>query len=88
MTNSGNAFPRPAPRVGYESPSQFNREFKRMFGRTPGEEAREMRISLTLSEAMRLDGVEVAHRASPSFDKPFQHHKLCSSNKSPKSGWL
>jgi AraC-type DNA-binding domain-containing proteins len=53
--------PRPAPRVGYESPSQFNREFKRMFGRTPGEEAREMRISLTLSEAVRLDGVEVAH---------------------------
>ncbi|MFJ1301374.1 AraC family transcriptional regulator N-terminal domain-containing protein [Pseudomonadota bacterium AL_CKDN230030165-1A_HGKHYDSX7] len=26
-------------RVGYESPSQFNREFKRFFGRTPGEEA-------------------------------------------------
>lgn len=50
-----------AARVGYESPSQFNREFKRMFGRTPGEEAREMRISLTLSEAVRLDGVEVAH---------------------------
>lgn len=25
--------------VGYESPSQFSREFKRFFGRSPGEEA-------------------------------------------------
>ena len=29
-----------AQRVGYESPSQFNREFKRLFGRTPGDETR------------------------------------------------
>ena len=35
-----------AVRVGYESPSQFNREFKRTFGRTPGEEAREMKMLL------------------------------------------
>ena len=28
-----------AGRVGYESPSQFSREFKRYFGRSPGEEA-------------------------------------------------
>ena len=26
--------------VGYESPSQFSREFKRLFGRTPVEEQR------------------------------------------------
>lgn len=30
-------------RVGYESPSQFSREFKRYFGRSPGEEAEAMR---------------------------------------------
>jgi len=30
-------------KVGYESTSQFSREFKRFFGRTPVEEAREMR---------------------------------------------
>jgi AraC-like DNA-binding protein len=29
--------------VGYESPSQFSREFKRFFGRSPGEEAIAMR---------------------------------------------
>jgi AraC-like DNA-binding protein len=29
--------------VGYESPSQFSREFKRFFGRSPGEEASAMR---------------------------------------------
>lgn len=30
-----------AVRVGYESASHFNREFKRLFGRNPGEEARD-----------------------------------------------
>jgi len=38
-----------AGRVGYESTSQFSREFKRLFGRTPVEEARDMRESFTLS---------------------------------------
>ena len=28
-----------AYRVGYESPSQFNREYKRLFGITPGRDA-------------------------------------------------
>lgn len=32
-----------ANRVGYESASQFSREFKRFFGRTPLEEARQMK---------------------------------------------
>lgn len=32
--------------VGYESPSQFSREFKRFFGATPSEEARRMRAVL------------------------------------------
>lgn len=35
-------------KVGYESPSQFNREFRRLFGRSPGEEAKEMKASLAL----------------------------------------
>lgn len=34
--------------VGYESASQFNREFKRLFGRTPGQETHVMRPSLSL----------------------------------------
>ena len=35
--------------VGYESPSQFSREFKRFFGRSPGEEAEYMRRTLTVT---------------------------------------
>ena len=35
--------------VGYESPSQFSREFKRLFGVTPVEEAEQMRARLVAS---------------------------------------
>jgi AraC-like DNA-binding protein len=34
--------------VGYESASQFSREFRRLFGRSPAEEARRMRASFAL----------------------------------------
>jgi AraC-like DNA-binding protein len=34
--------------VGYTSPSQFSREFKRLFGLTPAAEARRMRESFAL----------------------------------------
>ena len=37
--------------VGYESASQFSREFKRLFGRSPREEAEAMRRLLTLAPA-------------------------------------
>lgn len=37
-----------AARVGYESASQFSREFKRFFGRTPAEEAAQMKDVLAL----------------------------------------
>lgn len=43
-----------AGRVGYESASQFSREFKRLFGRTPVDEVRDMRESFTLSPAVRF----------------------------------
>ena len=48
-------------RVGYESASQFNREFKRFFGRSPGEEAREMRSAFALMAPTQLDAVALAH---------------------------
>lgn len=35
-----------AERVGYESPSQFSREFKRLFGASPTEETERMRMKL------------------------------------------
>lgn len=44
-----------AARVGYESASQFNREFKRFFGRSPGEEARAMRSAFALTAPARLE---------------------------------
>jgi len=50
-----------AARVGYESPSQFNREFKRLFGRSPGEEAKEMRAAFSLSPPTRLEGIAATH---------------------------
>lgn len=37
--------------VGYESPSQFNREFKRLFGLPPAEEIRRMQKSFALPPA-------------------------------------
>jgi len=43
-----------AARVGYESASQFNREFKRYFGRTPREEASAMRNAFALRPAVDL----------------------------------
>jgi len=43
LTAAGAAF-----QVGYESPSQFNREFRRLFGRSPGEEAKEMKATFSL----------------------------------------
>lgn len=40
-------------RVGYESSSQFSREFKRMFGRSPIEEARHLKDVLNLAPPVR-----------------------------------
>lgn len=37
--------------VGYESPSQFNREFKRLFGLPPAEETRRMRENFAVPPA-------------------------------------
>lgn len=41
-----------AQRVGYESPSQFSREFKRLFGRAPGHEVRHLKALLSLAPAV------------------------------------
>lgn len=50
-----------AVRVGYESPSQFNREFKRLFGRSPGKETREMRSAFALMEPAQLVEAATIH---------------------------
>jgi AraC-like DNA-binding protein len=43
-------------RVGYESSSQFSREFKRQFGRPPGSEAARMRRALFGGRDYHVDG--------------------------------
>jgi AraC-like DNA-binding protein len=48
-------------RVGYESPSQFSREFKRFFGRSPVEEVRDLRVSFALSPATQVSGFAISH---------------------------
>lgn len=48
-------------RVGYESPSQFNREFKRFFGRSPGQEARDMQAAFALQPAVQLENLSTRH---------------------------
>jgi len=46
MIHAGHSASSVAGAVGYESASQFGREFKRLFGRTPGEEAAAVRERL------------------------------------------
>lgn len=41
-------------RVGNESPSHFNREFKRFFGRSPRQEARDVKTAFSLLPPTRL----------------------------------
>ena len=41
-----------AERVGYESPSQFSREFKRLFGAPPAEEAQRVRAAFGFADSV------------------------------------
>ncbi|QDQ29291.1 AraC family transcriptional regulator [Chitinimonas arctica] len=53
MIRSGMTAAAASAKVGYESTSQFSREFKRLFGRSPGAEAVQMKQALALSAAPR-----------------------------------
>ncbi|MBN6151841.1 AraC family transcriptional regulator [Xanthomonas sp. AmX2] len=57
MIRSGLTALTASERVGYESASQFSREFKRMFGRSPLEEARHLKDVLNLSSPARSGAV-------------------------------
>ena len=46
MVQDGMSAASASHQVGYESPSQFSREFKRFFGRTPAQEASTMKDTL------------------------------------------
>jgi AraC-like DNA-binding protein len=50
-----------AARVGYESPSQFNRDFKRFFGPSPGEEARCMKTLFSPLPPAQLEALAMKH---------------------------
>jgi AraC-like DNA-binding protein len=47
--------------VGNESASQFSREFKRMFGRTPQAEVEWMRATYALPEGVAASGYVSSH---------------------------
>jgi AraC-like DNA-binding protein len=51
IVNDGVGAAAAAAQVGYESPSQFSREFKRFFGSSPKEESRKLRGLLTAEPA-------------------------------------
>jgi AraC-like DNA-binding protein len=53
IVNDGTGAAIAATSVGYESPSQFSREFKRFFGASPTEEAR--RVRAFIAEPAVLD---------------------------------
>lgn len=55
MVNEGHNAGTAAAAVGYESASQFGREFKRFFGGSPAEEAAKLRARLTTTEGRTLD---------------------------------
>lgn len=59
MVDAGQTAASVASAVGYESASQFGREFKRLFGRTPGEEAAAAR------EQVASQAAEVRDRWAP-----------------------
>ena len=48
MAQTGRTAATAAAEVGYESPSQFSREFKRLFGRTPNQEAERLKQAYAL----------------------------------------
>lgn len=48
-------------RVGYESPSQFSREFRRYFGRTPSDETRDMKALFALLPPARQAAAATHH---------------------------
>lgn len=55
MVNAGYNAGTAAAAVGYESASQFGREFKRFFGETPAEEANKLRTRMSKSPAGAFD---------------------------------
>ncbi|WFF42048.1 AraC family transcriptional regulator [Salinicola endophyticus] len=51
MVRNGMTAAAASARVGYESPAQFSREFKRLFGRTPTAEVRRMKAEFAIPPA-------------------------------------
>ena len=62
--------------VGYESTSQFSREFKRLFGLTPLEEASRMREQLLRASRTSGIGVRVFSLAGMERRHDFVHSRL------------
>lgn len=59
MIQEGQTAALAAINVGYESPSQFSREFKRFFGRSPADEARVMKEAMALRQRVEIPAMSV-----------------------------
>lgn len=59
MIQEGQTAALAATNVGYESPSQFSREFKRFFGRSPADEARFMKEAMALRQRVEIPAMAV-----------------------------
>ena len=74
MIRNGMSAMTASEKVGYESPSQFSREFKRFFGRPPLEEVRHLKEVLSLKspalDQRRISGLQPVRRSTPSHLVP------------------
>ena len=61
MVRNGMTAAAASARVGYESPAQFSREFKRLFGRTPTAEVRRMKAEFAIPPAQAASEFVSSH---------------------------
>lgn len=70
MIRGGQTAAGAAVRVGYESPSQFSREFKRLFGNTPAHEAKRLKSILSLAQPPSFSNLLHGTRSAPATLPP------------------
>ena len=65
MVRNGMSAATASEQVGYESPSQFSREFKRLFGRSPAQELQHLKQILSLSSPVLRPPGQSGSQAHP-----------------------
>lgn len=70
MIRAGQTAAGAAVHVGYESPSQFSREFKRLFGNAPAHEAKRLKSILSLSQPLSFSNPRDGTLRAPTVPPP------------------